>query len=393
MIKRVFIGIFGRRNVGKSTLINAMAGQEIAIVSDFAGTTTDPVKKTIEIFGLGPTVLVDTAGIDDSGEVGVKRVEKTLDTISTIDVAILLIADNQFDTPEQMLIQKFKQLQVPFVIVHGKSDLQPLSPALEKQLQALAPTLSCSGRQRVGIDRLIAKIVQITPTQTLVHQTFVGDIVQPHDLVVLVMPQDSEAPEGRLILPQVQLIRDLLDHHAVAIGLQPAQLEEFLKKQTPNLIITDSQVFAQMAPIVPTHIPLTSFSIVLARAKGNFGHYLQGTPFISKLRDGDRVLILESCTHVTSCQDIGRVKLPALIKKFTGKNIDFELVTALSPLPKLADFAMAIQCGGCMVTQKQLANRIQKLLDANMPVSNYGMAIAFMTGIFERVTAMFCDKY
>ena len=390
--KRVFIGIYGRRNQGKSSLINAIAGQEIAIVSDVAGTTTDPVKKSIEVFGIGPVVFVDTAGIDDEGEVGRKRVEKTVETIWTIDVALLLISENTFGDPERRLIERFNELAVPFLIVHGKSDLQPLSSSLKIDLEKIAPVVECCALNKVGITSLVDTIVKITPKSAFVATTLVGDIVNEGDLVVLVMPQDSEAPEGRLILPQVQLIRDILDNNAVAIGLQPDQLEGYLKKQTPDLIITDSQVFALISKVVPASIPLTSFSIVLARAKGNFENYLKGTPHLGQLADGDRVLIMESCTHVSSCEDIGRVKLPALIRKFTGKNIEFELITALSPLPKLSSYAMAIQCGGCMVTQKQLANRIKQVLEAGLPVSNYGMSIAYMTGIFDRVTAMFNPK-
>lgn len=390
--KRVFIGIFGRRNQGKSSLINAIAGQEIAIVSEVAGTTTDPVKKSIEVFGIGPVVFVDTAGIDDSGEVGLKRIAKTTETIKTIDVAVLLISGNCFSKEDEELVERFREFDVPFVIAHGKSDLQPLTTDLRSKLELIAPTIECSALKHTGIDILIATIVKITPPSAFVSPTLVGDIVREGDLVVLVMPQDSEAPEGRLILPQVQLIRDILDNNAVAIGLQPNQLEGYLKKQTPDLIITDSQVFDLVSKVVPHSIPLTSFSIVLARAKSNFENYLKGTPFISKLNDGDKVLILESCTHVSSCEDIGRVKLPALIRRFTDKNIEFELVTALSPLPNLSGFAMAIQCGGCMVTQKQLANRIKQVLDAEIPVSNYGMSIAYMTGIFDRVTAMFLQK-
>lgn len=390
--KRVFIGIFGRRNQGKSSLINALAGQEIAIVSDVAGTTTDPVKKSIEVFGIGPVVFVDTAGVDDTGVVGQKRMAKTIETIKSIDVAILLISNNTFKDEEQMLVNHFRNYAVPFIIVHNKSDEQVLEQSLKDSLAAIAPTIECSALKNTGISNIIDTVVKITPPSAYIATTFVGDIVKPNDLVVLVMPQDSEAPEGRLILPQVQLIRDVLDNNAVAVGLQPQQLEQYLKKQTPDLVITDSQVFGIVSKVVPENIPLTSFSIVLARAKGNFENYLKGTPHINQLNDGDKVLILESCTHVSSCEDIGRVKLPTLLKKFTGKDIQFEIVTALSPLPKLDNFAMAIQCGGCMVTQKQLANRIKQVLEAGLPVSNYGMAIAYMTGIFDRVTAIYSDK-
>ena len=388
--KRVYIGIVGRRNQGKSSLVNALAGHEVAIVSEVAGTTTDPVRKSMEVFGIGPVVLVDTAGIDDEGTVGQKRIARTMEVLKTLDAAILLTSGNMFGEAEQRLVERLKALDVPFVIAHNKSDEQPLHDALRTQLEAIAPVVDCSAAKNVGIKELTDVLVRIIPPSAYKPRTLLGDVVREGDLVVLVMPQDSEAPEGRLILPQVQVIRDLLDNGAVAIGLQPAQLEGYLKRQLPDLVVTDSQVFADVAPLVPAHVPLTSFSVVLARAKGNFDRYLAGTPTISTLKDGDRVLILESCTHATSCEDIGRVKLPALLRKFTGKQIDCELVASLSPLPEnLGQFALAIQCGGCMVTEKQLANRVQQVVEAGVPVSNYGMAIAYMTGIFERITAMF----
>ena len=390
--KRVFIGIFGRRNKGKSSLINALTRQEIAIVSDVPGTTTDPVKKSIEILGVGPVVLIDTAGIDDSGEMGEKRVKKTLETIDIIDVALIVISDNEFGPEETNLIQLLRENDTPYAIVHNKSDETRLNDNLREELsQCNVPILECSASKHYGIDEIIDAIIKITPPSAYKSDSFLGDIIKQGDMVVLVMPQDSEAPEGRLILPQVQLIRDILDNNAIAIGLQPNELSVYLKRQKPDLVVTDSQVFNEISKVVPPEIPLTSFSIVLAKAKGNFENYLKGTPFISKLENGDKVLILESCTHTTSCEDIGRVKLPNLIRKFTGKDIKFTMVSSLDELPDLQEFRMAIQCGGCMVSKKQLAVRIKKILDYGLPVSNYGMSIAYVTGIFERVTSVF-DK-
>jgi [FeFe] hydrogenase H-cluster maturation GTPase HydF len=391
--KRVFIGIFGRRNQGKSSLINAIAGQEVAIVSDIPGTTTDPVKKSIEVFGIGPVVFVDTAGIDDTGEMGEKRIRKTKEVVKTIDVAVLVISENTFGEPEEKWIKDLVFYAIPFVIVHNKSDKEVLSDELKKRLLGFkVPVLECSSSQKSGIDELVNALVKITPPSAYVLNSFVGDIVEPGALVVLVMPQDSEAPEGRLILPQVQLIRDILDNHAVAIGLQPQELEAYINKQTPDLVITDSQAFDFVSKIVPAGLPLSSFSIILARAKGNFEDYLKGTPYISKLQDGDKILMLESCTHVTSCEDIGRHKIPQMLRKFTGKDLHFEWVSALSPLPDLHQFAMGIQCGACMVTQKQVFVRMKHLLDKKIPISNYGMTIAYVTGIFNRVTEIFNQK-
>jgi [FeFe] hydrogenase H-cluster maturation GTPase HydF len=388
--KRVFIGIFGRRNTGKSSLINAIAKQDIAIVSSQAGTTTDPVKKSIEIFGIGPVVFVDTAGMDDTGDLGAKRIQKTQQALKTIDVAIVLSTDNQWGEMEEEIIRQLTTLQVPYLILFNKSDLSPLSASLKEKLNIFhVPVLTSSAATGNGIDELIAKLIEITPPTAYTAKTLIGDIISKGDIILLVMPQDDEAPEGRLILPQVQLIRDILDNNAIAVGLQPDELKDYLDKQTPDLVITDSQAFDKVSRIVPPHIPLTSFSIVLARAKGHFKHYLAGSSYLSKLQDGDTVLMLESCTHPVSCEDIGRHKLPNLILKFTGKDISFDFISGLSPIPNPSQYAMAIQCGGCMVTDKQLHNRIQQLIDSNIPVSNYGMAIAYLTGIFERVTERF----
>jgi len=388
-----FIGIFGRRNTGKSSLVNAIANQDIAIVSSQAGTTTDPVKKSIELFGVGAAVLIDTAGIDDFGQLGEKRIRKTKEVLKTIHAAVIVLSDNIFGDYEKELINELTALQIPYLVVHNKSDLNPLSPALKRELNTYTvPVLESNAIERQGIDELINKLVEIIPPTAYARKSFIGDIITKNELVLLVMPQDAEAPEGRLILPQVQLIRDILDNHAVAIGLQPEQLDVFLQKQTPDLIITDSQVFGTVSKVVPPHIPLTSFSIVLARAKGNFENYLKGTPHLSKLQDDDTVLLLESCTHPTSCEDIGRHKIPNLICQKTGKNIHFEMVSALSPLPCLDKYAMAIQCGACMVTDKQVSVRIKQIIDFSIPVSNYGMTIAYLTGIFDRVTQVFVSR-
>ncbi len=388
--KRVFIGIFGRRNQGKSSLINALSGQDIAIVSEIAGTTTDPVRKSIEVFGIGPVVFVDTAGIDDIGTMGEKRMKKTKEVLKSIDVAIIVISENNFGEFEKEWINQLQSFDVPFVIVHNKSDKEKLSHSLKNELATFnAPVLECSSTEKEGMNELIDSLVKITPPTAYVSNSLMGEIMEPGQLIALVMPQDSEAPEGRLILPQVQLIRDILDNHGLAIGLQPQELEEFIRKYKPDLVVTDSQAFEFVSKIVPPSIPLSSFSIILASAKGNFYDYLKGTPAISTLKDGDKILILESCTHVTSCEDIGRFKLPRMLRAFTGKQLEFEWVSALSPLPDLDAYSMAIQCGACMVTQKQIYNRMKQLLDKNIPISNYGMAIAYVTGIFDRVTEIF----
>lgn len=386
------IGIFGRRNCGKSSLINRLTGQPIAIVSDTAGTTTDPVKKSIEIFGIGPCVLIDTAGIDDVGELGQQRVEKTLKVLNEIDCAILVITENCFGEPEKNLIQRMKDLTVPFLIVHNKSDIMLLESSLSnalKQDYGIEP-IDFSVAQADDIAPLVALIKKNIPESAYQKVSLLGGIIQPNEMVVLVCPVDSEAPEGRLILPQVMAIRDVLDNECICVVLKETHLQQYLDTMPqPALIVTDSQVFGYVAKIVPPTIPLTSFSIVMARLRGDFDNYVKGTPCLSQLKDGDTVLLLESCTHHSTCEDIGRVKLPRMILKFTGKDIKFEYVAGLSPIEHPEQYAMAIQCGGCMSTRKQLLNRTNLFVHQGIPISNYGMALAYMNGIFQRVMEPF----
>lgn len=387
--KAVYIGIFGRRNQGKSSLVNALVGQDVAIVSDVAGTTTDPVRKSMEIFGIGPVVLVDTAGLDDDTELGAERVRKTHAVLSEIDLALLVFSGNAWEDCDAALAEELKSKDIPFLIVHNKADEHPLSPETSAALTRRfgVPVCACSAQRKEGMEALVQAMVSTIPPSAYRSSSMVEGIVKPGDIVALVMPQDAEAPEGRLILPQVQMIRDILDMHAIAVPMQTEELPLFLSKQRPELVITDSQVFPQVQQMVPADIPLTSFSILLSKAKGNFDLCLKGTPYIDSLRDGDRILMLESCTHISSCEDIGRVKIPRLLQKYTGKQLHFDYVSSLDPLPDLGNYAMAIQCGACMVTRRQIANRLKKISDYPLPLSNYGMCIAYVTGIFGRVTA------
>ena len=386
------IGIFGRRNCGKSSLINLLTGQQIAIVSDTAGTTTDPVKKSIEIFGVGPCVLIDTAGIDDVGELGQQRVDKTMKVLEEIDCAVLVITGNQFGEPEKQLLNRMKALAVPFFVVHNKADEEPLlavvKAVIEKETQS--KVLDFSVLRKDDISPLVEVLKQTIPESAYQKVSLLGSIIQPNEVVVLVCPVDSEAPEGRLILPQVMAIRDVLDNECICVVLKETHLQQYLETMPqPALIVTDSQVFSFVSKIVPPEIPLTSFSIVMARLRGDFDNYMKGTPRLSQLKDGDTVLLLESCTHHSTCEDIGRVKLPRMILKFTGKDIRFEYVAGLAPIEHPEKYAMAIQCGGCMSTRKQLLNRTNLFVNQGIPISNYGMALAYMNGIFERVMAPF----
>lgn len=371
------IGIYGRTNSGKSSLINKLTGQPIAIVSDQAGTTTDPVKKSIEIFGIGPVILIDTAGIDDTSELGKQRVEKTYQTLKEIDCAILVLADNQFGKPEEQLISQFNEYALPYLIVNNLFDGVVRNDAIN--LNVL----------NNDFQPIVEALKKAIPESAYKKASILGGIVKPNDVVVLVTPIDDEAPEGRLILPQVMAIRNALDNNCICVVLKETNLQQYFDSMPhPNLVVTDSQAFALVSKIVPEEVRLTSFSILLARLRGDFENYLKGTPHLAQLKDGDKILMLESCTHEISCGDIGRVKLPALIRKFTGKDIQFDYVSGLSPINNINQYAMAIQCGGCVATRKQLFNRTNLAVKAGIPISNYGMAIAFMTGIFNRATSV-----
>ena len=386
------IGIFGRRNCGKSSLINLLTGQDITIVSDTAGTTTDPVKKSIEIFGIGPCVLIDTAGIDDTGELGRQRIEKSFKVLEEIDCAILVITGNNFEEPEKQLIARLKALAVPYFIVHNKADQEPLLAVLKAVIEQNygVKVLDFSVSRNDDIAPIVALLKQAIPESAYQKASLLGGIIKPNEVVVLVCPVDSEAPEGRLILPQVMAIRDVLDNECICVVLKETHLQQYLETMPkPALIVTDSQVFGFVSKIVPADIPLTSFSIVMARLRGDFDNYVKGTPKLSELNDGDTVLLLESCTHHSTCDDIGRVKLPRMILNFTGKDIRFDYVSGLSPIANPEKYALAIQCGGCMSTRKQLLNRTNLFVNQGIPISNYGMALAYMNGIFDRVMQPF----
>jgi [FeFe] hydrogenase H-cluster maturation GTPase HydF len=388
------IGIYGRRNNGKSSLINCLAGQDIAIVSDHAGTTSDPVKKSFEITDFGPVILVDTAGIDDSGDLGQKRVDRTIRTLDIIDLALLVVTNNSWGEYEDELIKKFSDYNLPFIVIHSKSDIEKPTGDFKDKISSITRTLlfEFSSIDKRNYEELINLIRITIPEHSYKTPTLLGDLISYGDIVILITPIDIEAPAGRMILPQVQAIRDILDNDAVAIVLKESEVDAFLKKTKikPALAITDSQVFVKADKSIPHDIPLTSFSIMLARFKGDFDNYLKGTPGISELKDGDRVLILESCTHNISCDDIGRIKIPRWITCFTGKKIEYDVVAGLDILPRpITEYSLVIQCGGCMITRKQLHNRLQTAIKAGVPVTNYGMAIAYVQGIYTRAVAPF----
>lgn len=389
------IGIFGRRNYGKSSLVNFLTGQQIAIVSDMAGTTTDPVKKTMEISGVGPVVWIDTAGIDDEGAVGRMRIERSLEMLAQADLALILFTDNRFEAEEVMLVENCRKRGIPFILIYSHADHSQPDRGLLAQIEADYDTrvFVLSVKDPSLREPLTTRIREALPETAYAHKSLLGDVIEAGDTVVMVTPIDSSAPEGRMILPQVQVLRDILDNHAKAVVCRETELEETLGQmpsQPPRLVVTDSQVYGMVSKIVPEEVYLTSFSVVLARAKGLFDDYVKGTPAIDALRDGDRVLMMESCTHNVTCEDIGRVKLPKLLAKYTGKELVCEAVGGMSaPTRPYGDYALAIQCGGCVVTSKQLAARLAPAIEAGVPVSNYGLAIAYMNGIFERSMRIF----
>ncbi|MDD2245991.1 MAG: [FeFe] hydrogenase H-cluster maturation GTPase HydF [Proteiniphilum sp.] len=394
-MNNLHIGIFGRRNTGKSSLINMITGQNISIVSSFPGTTTDPVKKSVEILDIGPAILIDTAGIDDLGEIGSKKIRKSQEVIRRVDCAILLIAGNQFGDYEVRLIEQFKRYDVPYLIAHNKSDIDKIAAITKTAIKqySKAEIIDFSTINPADKNRLVSALKRIVPEIAFQKKSLIGDLVQPKDVVLLITPIDREAPGGRIILPQNQTIRDALDNRCITVVLKESELSDFLKIGiTPALAITDSSVFGIVAEILPENIPLTSFSILFSRLKGNFDAFIKGTPHISKLEEGNSVLILESCTHQTSCDDIGRVKIPGMLQQFTGKKLNFTVVSGLSELPrKVRNFSLVIQCGGCMITRKQMHNRLRPFIEAGIPVTNYGMTLAYLHGIFKRATVVF-DK-
>ncbi len=376
--ERVHIGFFGRTNAGKSSVVNAVTNQEIAVVSDVQGTTTDPVYKAMELLPLGPVMIIDTAGIDDEGKLGKLRISKTLQVLNKTDIAVLVVdASEGLTSTESDLINRFEQKQIAYIVVYNKSDLVDKKDS---------DKFYVSAKTGQGINELKEKIASFKPAEN--PRRFVADFVSQGDRIVLVTPIDSSAPKGRLILPQQQAIRDILDVGATATVCQPSELADILAsfKQPPQLVITDSQVFDVVDKITPHEIPLTSFSILMARYKGFLDFALRGVDAIDNLDDGDKVLIAEGCTHHRQCEDIGTVKLPNMLKKHTGKDIQFEFTQGTQFPDDLSEYAVVIHCGGCMISEREMRYRMQCCEDQGVPVTNYGTAIAHMRGILKRST-------
>ncbi len=381
--ERIHIGFFGRRNAGKSSLVNAVTGQDLSVVSDVKGTTTDPVSKAMELLPLGAVVITDTAGYDDEGQLGEMRIKKTKQILNKTDIAVLVVdsATGLSDTDSE-LIGLFREKNIPYIVAYNKSDI--------KETECGENEIAVSSLNGTNIYELKEKIASLA-VNSKSEKHIIGDLIQPNDFIVLVTPIDEAAPKGRLILPQQQTIRDILDSDAMALVTKEFQLEETLQKlgNLTKMVITDSQVFGMVNKIVPENIPLTSFSILMARYKGFLETAVKGASAIRKLKDGDTVLISEGCTHHRQCGDIGSVKLPALLKKFTGKNIDIKLTSGREFPEDLSSYTIVIHCGGCMLNEREVINRMKSAQKQNIPFTNYGIAIAHMNGILKRSIEIF----
>ena len=387
---RVHIGIFGRRNAGKSSVINAVTGQNLAIVSEVLGTTTDPVYKAMEILPLGPVVLIDTPGLDDVGELGELRVQKAFQVLNKTDIALLVLDVNSgFSKEEEKLLELVKAKNIPFVAVLNKTDIAKEDKIKEfekllKDKYNIENVVSVSAEKKDGIFELKEKIASLNIEKE--KSPIISDLVCPGELAVLVVPIDESAPKGRLILPQQQTIRDLLDHNAMAAVTQVTTLAKTLEsfKEPPKIVVTDSQAFKEVAKIVPESVPLTSFSILFARHKGELSTLVKGVKAMDNLKDGDTVLISEGCTHHRQCNDIGSVKIPNAVRKYTGKNLNFEFTSGGEFPLDLSKYSLIIHCGGCMLNEREMKYRIACANDAGIPMVNYGVLLAHVNGILKR---------
>ena len=382
---RIHIGFFGKRNAGKSSVVNAVTGQELAVVSEIKGTTTDPVYKAMELLPMGPVMIIDTPGFDDVGSLGELRVKKSRQVLNKTDVAILVIDAAIGRTQEdERLVELFQEKKINYIIVYNKSDLQDNQERVEDN------EIYVSAKTGYHMEQLKEKIASMTVTDEI-KLKIVGDLIQPSDFVVLVIPIDKAAPKGRLILPQQQTIRDILEADAVAITVKEYELRETLEHlgKKPKLVITDSQVFAKVSADTPKDILLTSFSILFARYKGNLETTVRGAKALDSIQDGDTILISEGCTHHRQCDDIGTVKLPRWIKNYTQKQVNFAFTSGTEFPEDLTDYSLIVHCGGCMINEREMKYRLKCANDQNVPMTNYGILIAYMQGILKRSIELF----
>ena len=397
--ERIHIGFFGLRNAGKSSLVNAVTGQNLSLVSEVKGTTTDPVRKAMELLPLGPVVIIDTPGMDDEGDLGQMRVDRAKQVLRYTDIAVLVAdAAKSLQPADLTLLETFRQRQIPYVIAHNKCDLLDAVPEAMEENEIFV-----SAREGTGIQELKERLGRIAKADGEKEKKLVSDLLQPGDLVILVTPIDQSAPKGRMILPQQQVLRDVLDAGAMAMVCRETELEETLRSlapgRKPRMVITDSQVFGYVSKFVPEDIPLTSFSILMVRYKGNLEAAVHGAAQLSQLKAGDRVLISEGCTHHRQCNDIGTVKMPGWICGFTGlrqaetdgEGIRFEFTSGGQFPDDLAPYSLIVHCGGCMLNDKEMQHRTRLAAEAGVPITNYGIAIARMHGILRRSVELFPD--
>ena len=392
--ERLHIGIFGKRNAGKSSVINALTGQNLAIVSDVKGTTTDPVLKAMELLPLGPVVMIDTPGLDDTGELGALRIQKTYQILNKTDIALVVIDTTVGMTDaDAAILTRIQEKEIPYLLVWNKADQLGTDAELKGDFAGSIPkehSILISASTGSHIHELKEKLASLVPTQGN-DRRIVSDLIRPGDFVVLVVPIDKAAPKGRLILPQQQTIRDILDTGATAIVTRDTELSDTLNRlgELPSLVITDSQAFEKVARLTPPEVPLTSFSILFARYKGNLNTVVNGARVLDMLKDQDTVLICEGCTHHRQCEDIGTVKLPRWIREHTGKSLNFVFTSGTEFPTDLRPYRMIIHCGGCTLNEREMQFRLKCAEDAGIPITNYGTAIAYMKGILERSIQVF----
>lgn len=389
---RLHIGIFGKRNTGKSSILNLLTNQEVSIVSEIAGTTTDPVEKPMELLPLGPVLFIDTAGIDDLGDLGEKRIAKTMAVFDRTDFGIIVTNFNDWDNFEQIIIDEFTDRAIPFIIVFNKTDLfEENKEIISKLKSAKIQFTETSALKGTGLIELRKLLLESAPADYIDRPSILADLVGPGEAAVLVVPIDKEAPKGRLILPQVQSIRDLLDNNSFSVVVKETELHEVLSRfnKPPKLVVTDSQAFLKVAADTPTEIPLTSFSILFARFQGDLNEMVRGARAIDKLKTGDKVLIAEACTHHPIEEDIGTVKIPRWLTQYVGGKLQIDNLRGHDFPENISEYKIIIHCGACMWNRREMLSRIMKAKLAGVPITNYGLTIAYSLGIFERALQPF----